>query len=164
MKIAIGLALLFALGCATANTPDEFRQAVKSGGSFTRFEKLRVPRGFDSVYKSVEVGAKTCLNKAITTGGNVSMGKYAPNVYEQNTVRYSTQMTKAKASGSLIVRKDMPGAVNQPKGGFYFAIADLKDLGQNQTEVLIYGSTIGKIPDGIMAWAKGNESQCPKLD
>lgn len=144
-------------------TRQEFVNAVAAGAGATAMETFVVERSIDEVYGLLSKKSSTCLDVQVRRSGFVG------NQMEVSSSDYNPTLRRVgrnKAEFALqVIHRPRGLGHSPPPGGLYVMAADLRPLGRNRTEIILYRPTIGfkSITKSFKQWAGGEDADCPKL-
>jgi len=165
--VAIGLVLgVGAIRPAAAievpQNRQEFVVAVAAGARGTVTETIVVDRGFAKVYSSLKEKTAVCLDVTVNRRANVGYLEVSSSDYNP-----SLRMAGGNRAEFALQAIHRPRGVGHtpPPGGLYMMAADLRSVGANRTEVVLYAPKMGfkKITNAFKQWVAGEDAACPKM-
>lgn len=141
----------------------DFVVAVAAGARGTTTEKIAVDRGFEKVYGLLKEKSAACLDVTVNRRANV--GGYM----EVSSSDYNPTLRMAGAHHAEFALQAVhrPRGVGHtpPPGGLYMMAADIRSIGVNRTEVVLYVPKMGfkKITGAFKRWVAGEDAACPKM-
>lgn len=160
--VMMGLAAVL-LAIQVPQTRAEFIEAVAAGKGPTTVETITVDRDLGQVYESLEDGASRCLDVTVERSGFVGTH------WEVSSSEYNPTLSRTgdeRAEFTLQVEHRPRGVGHTPPAdGLYLMAADLRAVGDDTTEVVVYRPTMGfkKIASTFRSWVEGTGADCPKL-
>ena len=150
--------------CVTMHTPqsrNEYVSAVSKGEGFSEIHNYMVNRSLKSVVNSLHRKGNECLAKKVTRSFSGSYAHVSSSTYLPS-MRYTS---KSNAEFTLQVEITPNNTSKPPKGGMYFLAADLIEVSQNKTKIIMYAPSINAkdIVNSIKDWTKGENTGCPDL-
>jgi hypothetical protein len=112
--------------------------------------------------KTFDARCDPCLDKLVQRTANVGYVERSSTDYNPSFKRVGRD--RAEFTMQVVHRPSGVGA-HPPEGGLYVMAVDLKRVGADRTEVVLYRPTMGYkfLSEALMQWAEGKSTDCPKL-
>ena len=154
------LSLTLLSACASSPmSPNEHREAAKSGRTFFTTESFEVKRPFAEVAKTFKKMAPECLSFTLAHTQKPVIG-FGSSTRQYATGKPTVLISPNKAELHFQTQfKNV--VVKEPKGGTYYLIADAYPIGNGKTRVDIYRAQVQLVADAVKGWATGENLGCP---
>ena len=140
----------------------EFVVAVSGGARGTVTETIVVDRGFAKVYSSLKEKTAVCLDVTVNRRANVGYLEISSSDYNP-----TLRMAGGNRAEFALQAVHRPRGVGHtpPPGGLYMMAADIRSVGPNRTEVVLYAPKMGfkKITNAFKRWVAGEDADCPRM-
>jgi hypothetical protein len=154
-NIAVFIAVAGMSGCvAVPMNPAEFRQAVKTEGSY--IDSLTVNRPFVDVTRTMKKMGEECLSFSLSTSKN---GRAPGKPWAWGSSKFVKSSKHAELQFQIKLDKQL-GTI--PKDGMYYLVADVNSVGAAKTKVdIYYWDRARDVATAIRGWATGDMLGCP---